>query len=280
MMDLTTLLAKAHPDALLKYAAAVSDGVVPDDNDLPTPLADEHVTDVEVDGVIATPDTDVPVAAPASKQLKIHRSNYFSHPDANAIVLDLALLQKYGPEWLEWEIETVQYRVKHDFAQSISSLNLHKLQAVRSLHLVSTYWQEWHVFTWVTMALNAVPPDFSVMQVPTVAQAMISVDMAKRINQSVEFSQEINDFLEQVQMFDGIFVPIEPLTFVTMDDVEGYPVNIEEIKSLWPAVRASGKPPTADTVTAEQLRRMLDVHQSLEASRAELRDQLSLVLYA
>lgn len=220
---------------------------------------------------------DTSIGAPAVPTPKVTAYNYFSHPDAHPIVLDLALLRRYGPEWLEWETETINWRVAHDFKQTISELNAHKIQAAKTLHLVGSYWQEWHIFCWVTMAFTGIPPDFHIMQVPTVAQAMVSVDIANRIRQDVPFSQEINDYLEQIHMHDGIFCPQEPLTFVTMDDVEEYIVDCAEVQSAWPSVRARGTPPTEETVTAEQLRRMLDVHDILEESRADLRRQLSLV---
>ena len=34
--------------------------------------------------------------------------NLFQHPDAHPFVLDLALLRKYGPEWMQWEPDTLE----------------------------------------------------------------------------------------------------------------------------------------------------------------------------
>jgi hypothetical protein len=261
---------------LTKTGADVVDGVAPEDND--TVIEDDDdVTDVEVEEEQDTPLPDVNVASEDDKTRRVQVSNFFSHPDSHPIILDLLLLQKYGPEWFDWEHETLELRVQHDFGQAVSELNMHKIQAAKTLHFIDTYWKEWHVFCWVTMAFNGLYPDFEVMQVPTVAQAMVSVDIANRIRQDVPFSQELNDFLEQVQMHDGIFVPIEPLTFVTMDDVDDYVVDVEEVKNRWPDVRTSGRAPKGDTVTDEQLRRMLDVREILEESRQELKEQLRLV---
>ena len=261
---------------LLKSAAEVIDGVAPEDND--TLLQDDDdITDVEIEEEPDLPSEDEQVAAPTEPSVKVQPSNLFNHPDTHPLILDLILLQKYGPEWFEWEPEVVALRVSHDFGQVISELNTHKIEAAKTLHFIDTYWKEWHVFVWVTMAFNGVYPDFEVMQVPTVAQAMVSVDIASRIRQDVPFSQELNDFLEQVHMHDGIFVPQEPLTFVTMDDTEDYVVDTEEVEKRWPDVRASGKDPEGADVTDEQLRRMLDVKAILEESRQDLREQLKLV---
>lgn len=224
-------------------------------------------------------DDEESVAAPDDDDGPVTSQNFFQHPDTHPVLLDLVLLRKYGPEWMEWEVETLDLRISSDFKVSISDLNMHKVQAMKTLHFIDTYWEEWHVFCWVTMALNGVPPDFKVMQVPTVAQCMVSVDVANRVRQDVPFSLEINDYIEQVHMHDGIFVPIEPLEWVTMDDVEDYPVDIEEIRKRWPEVRKDGKQLQSTTVENEQLNRMLDVREYLEESRAALRAQLPLVVH-
>ena len=78
-------------------------------------------------------------------------------------MLDLVLLQKYGPEWMTWEPETLRLRVAHDFGQEIGDMSMHKIHAMKTLHFVDTYWESWEVFCWVTMAFNGVPPDFNVM---------------------------------------------------------------------------------------------------------------------
>lgn len=234
----------------------------------------ERIETTEGDGAVSEGISAVGRASPVTAV------NLFQHPDAHPIMLDLVLLRKYGPEWMEWEPETLAWRIPQDFrTQDISDLNMHKVQAIKTLHFIDTFWNQWEVFVWCCMALNGVPPDFKVMQVPTVAQSMVAVDIANRVRQDVKFSEEINDFLEQVHMFDGVLCPIEPLEWVTMDEIEDYPVNCEEILAKWPEVRKSGKASTAETVTDEQLRRMLEVREYLEENRAELRAQLPLVIH-
>ena len=260
-----------------KLAAVVDDSDTTED-DADTDADSRDTTSRDEGGVTPTPDEDNEVVDVSSEPSTGATSrNLFQHPEVHPVVLDLVLLQKYGPEWMTWEPETLRLRVAHDFGQEIGDMSMHKIHAMKTLHFVDTYWESWEVFCWVTMAFNGVPPDFNVMQVPTVAQCAVSVDTANRVRSDVSFSLELNDYIEQVHMHDGTFVPIEPLEFVTMDDVEDYPVDIEEIETLWPVVRTSGKPPTADTVTSEQLRRMLGIREYVEEHRTRLKEQLSLV---
>lgn len=203
--------------------------------------------------------------------------NILHHPDAHPITLDIMYLRQYGPEWMLWEGETLQHLAPSDFHQTLSDMNLAKLQAVRTLHLVDTFWKQWEIFGWCTLALNGVPPDFQTMQAPLVSQAAIAVDIANRIRpDEVPWSEEIRHYLAAVFRHDSVYCPQPPLDFVTLD-VEGTPLDIPEISKRWPGVRASGHAPTGETVTDEQLRRMLLVDQHLEESRTHLRDQLHMV---
>jgi len=221
-----------------------------------------------------------PVAHLQDKPRKVTLINLFQHPDAHAFVLDMALLRQYGPEWMEWEPETLRLRIPHDFpTTAVSDLNMDKIQAAKALHYVNGFWLDWDIFLPCTMSFNGLYPDFHIMQVPTVAQCAVSVDMANRIRDDVVWSDEVKAYLDAVHRFDGILCPIHPLDFVEVN-TEGLPIDCEEINKLWPEVRRTGKAPTEESVTAEQLRRMLIVQGALEESRTQLQAQLPLLLNA
>jgi len=208
---------------------------------------------------------------------KVNLQNIFRHPDAHPIALDLLLLQKFGPEWMGWEPEAIELRIMADFkTPTVSEVNLAKILSVSTLHLVDTYWQRWEVFNWMTAAFNGVPPDFDILQVPTVAQVLVSVDVANRIRNDLEWSPEVKAFVISVYKHDGILMPLPPADFVSLE-AEDYPVDLMKVLQKWPEVRAFEKAPTEESPEAEQLRRLLLVHQYLEESRAHLRQQLFLV---
>jgi hypothetical protein len=231
---------------------------------------DEPTTEVET-GTAEEPDAKV--AAPGG----VTSSNLLRHPDAHPIALDLLLLRQYGPQWMLWEGETLQHIAPADFhGQVLSDLNLAKLQACRTLHLVDTYWQRWEVFGWCTIAMNGEFPDFDLLQVPTVAQVLVSVDAATRIREDVPFSDEIKGYIGSVYRHDDIFLALPPADFVTFDPQE-LPFDVGQLKSRWPDVRASRQAPTGETLVDEELRRLLVALDYLEASRTRLGDQLRLL---
>jgi len=205
----------------------------------------------------------------------VTRSNIWHHPDAHPIALDLALLNKYGADWLDWEPETLQHVIPQDFGTpSLSDLNIAKIQACATLHLVDTFWQRWEVFLWCTMAFNSEFPDFRAMQVPAVGQVLISCDIANRIRDEVEWTDEVKEYVAAVFHHDDIFLALPPADFahLTVPAV----INAGELAKRWTDVRFAGKAPTGDTILDEQLRRLLSVNDYLEESRTRLQKQLAL----
>jgi len=221
----------------------------------------------------------VPSQVERTSPLGVRKGNLFRHPEAHPLVLDMALLQRYGPDWLTWEADTIEYRIEEDERYEMSAINLSKLEAVRTMHMVDSFWEQWEVFVWCTMPMNGTFPDFDVMQVPTVFQCMNAVHTSTRIRTDVAWSSEVKEFLTQVHRHDEVLVPQNPLEFVELD-LEGYPVNVERIRSLWPTVMKEGKVLDDDTPESEQLQKMLELHSFLKDARAELRSQLEVVLNA
>jgi hypothetical protein len=213
--------------------------------------------------------TDVPAPPEA-----VTAKNLWRHPDAHPIALDLLLLRRYGHTWLEWEPETLQVLIPEDFATpSLSELNLAKLQACKTLHLVDTFWQQWEIFIACLMPFNSEFPDFEVMQVPTLAQVLVACDVAGRIRDDVAWSGEMKEYVKVVYQHDGIFLPLPPADFVTLEAPEE--IDQKELATRWNEVRSTGKAPTGDTHMDEQLRRLLTANGFLEESRARLQRQLS-----
>lgn len=221
-------------------------------------------------------------AAPANAETEkvadapaVTASNIWRHPDAHPIALDMFLLRRYGPEWLTWEPETLSVLVPEDFrTETLSELNLAKLQACKVLHLVDSFWQHWEVFLACAMPFNNLLPDFRVMQVPTAAQCLVAIDIATRIRDDMEWSEEVSLYIAKVFEHDGIFAPLQPADFITPEVPEV--IDIQNVLERWPSIRAGGKAPSGTSHEDEQLRRLRTVHTFLEESRARLNQQLHL----
>lgn len=203
-------------------------------------------------------------------------SNLLQHPHTHPIALDMLYLRKYGPEWLRWEPETIILRSRAE-KQEISRLNMHKLMACKALHMVDTYWRQWEVFLWCTSAFNGVPPDFDVMQVPTVAQVLLSVSTANRIRKDVEWSEELRAYLSVVFTHDGVFCPPPPCDFVEVKGSD-YGVDCAKVAAEYLAFREKGTEPSTPII-AEQVRKRAILHDILQADATALAVQLRMVEY-
>lgn len=218
-----------------------------------------------------------PALKKMSQMTGVNAGNILRHPDAHPIALDMLLLRQYGPEWLTWEGETLQQLAPNDFhGQVLSDLNLAKIQACRTLHLVDTYWERWEVFGWCTAAFNGEYPDFDTMQVPSVAQVLVSVDIANRIRDDLAWADEVQAYIGAVFQHDGVFVALPPADFISIAPIDP-PLDINAVMARWPEVRATARVPAGNLPVDEELRRLLTVHEYLEASRERLRYQLGIL---
>jgi len=212
-------------------------------------------------------------AAVSPPPASVAASNIWRHPDAHPIALDMALVKKYGSDWLGWEAETWRVRIPADFkTQAVSELTISKLQACRALHLVDSFWQRWEVFIACLMPFNGEFPDFRIMPVPTVAQCLVACDTAAYIRTDVLWSEEMKAYFASVYHHDGIYLPLAPLDFVHLE----VPASIDQndLARRWTAAQASGKVPAEDDVMSEQVRRLFVAKGYLDESRARLQQQV------
>lgn len=226
---------------------------------------------VGVESIAVEPEEAPPTAPPIS-------INIFNHPDSHPVVLGMALLKKYGSDWMLWEPEILEQTIPADFRTSaVSDLTMDKIQAIKTLHAGEEFWERWEVFNWCVQPFSGMYPDFDFVQAPSVGQMMVAVDIARRVRTGVEWSSEVKEFIRQSCRFAGVFCPPEPLDFLEVGTVHGA-VDCEKIAELWPDVRRLGRMPTEESILAEQLRRNLEAHLFLKESQARLMAQLDWVL--
>lgn len=212
-----------------------------------------------------------------TKTAGISREGIFRASDAHPLALDVLLIERYAADWLGWEIETLARRIREDYhTPTVADVNIEKIQACRALHLVDTYWKQWEVFLHCTTAFTGGVADFHHMAVPTVAECMISADIAQLIRKDVAWSPEVTAYLGVVHRYNSILCSQDPLSFVSVDHADSV-VNVADVERRWPAVLASGKPPAGGSIEDVQLQRMLDAHLELETSRRRLRSQLTVL---
>lgn len=146
---------------------------------------------------------------------RVTARNLFIHPEAHPVVLDIAMLKKFGPEYLGWLPEARELLIRRDIHPDASSRNISKIEAMVTLHLVDSFWQQWEVFCWTTMALNGVFPDFVNLQSPSSGQCAVAVEIANHVRTDVPWVQEVRDFIGACFRHDELYLLPPVLTFAT-----------------------------------------------------------------
>jgi hypothetical protein len=152
--------------------------------------------------------------APAAVQASLEPiTRFFSYHDAHPVALTMALMEKFGVDWFDWEPETLKQEILTTFrATSVSEHNWQKIQAVRTLTQTVGFWNEWHIFEKIIQALNNNIPRFDITQICTMAQLMAGVDIAEQIRQE-QYDEEIHRYIAACALDEGVVYLPPPLDF-------------------------------------------------------------------
>jgi hypothetical protein len=152
--------------------------------------------------------------APAPVQASLEPIiRFFSFHDAHPVALTLVLMEKFGPDWLEWEADTLKKEILVTFrATSVSEHNWQKIQAVRTLTATVGFWNEWPIFEKIIQALNNNIPRFDITQRCTLSQLMAGVDIANTIRREV-YGDEPTRYVAACALDEGVVYLPAPLDF-------------------------------------------------------------------
>jgi hypothetical protein len=125
----------------------------------------------------------------------------------------MVLLEKFGPQWFDWEADTLRTEIFATFnTSSISEHNWQKIQAIRTVMMTYGPWKEWQIFEKVIQSLNNNVPRFDIAQPCTVAQLLVGVDILNSLRRE-KFEDEIAGYVAACALEDGVFYLPPPLDF-------------------------------------------------------------------
>jgi hypothetical protein len=154
-----------------------------------------------------------PAAVRASEEPIIR---FFAYHDAHPLALSMALMEKFGHQWLIWESDTLKAEIVATFrATSVSEHNWNKIQAVRTILRSITFWTDWEVFEKVIQAFNNNVPRFDLMQRCSIAQLMAGVDIANQLREEI-FGREIVYYTAGCAVEEGVMYLPSPLDYAAM----------------------------------------------------------------
>lgn len=176
------------------------------------PTAPSEGSSVERELSKKEPDFSVPISF----------RNLFEHHEVHPVVLDLAMLRAFGPEWLEWVPETIWHEVTRVFKpSSISELAKAKVQCIQTIRVSEKPWNSWPVFEKVVQVLNGNLPDWEVMQAPSLEHLYAGVDILDQIEKK-EFSDEVKAYMAAAVLHEDVFFVPPPLDIIQPEVAQPY----------------------------------------------------------
>lgn len=188
----------------LKKVAAPPDA--PDTVDLQEPIPGP----VQVD----TPDVEGTIVGEAEPKDRVTRQNLFRNSATHPLVLYTFLLDKYGPIWITWRPDSLWIVIERDFKTNLASITKEKINAIKTLMMVDSFWRDWEVFEKVTQALNNNTVRFDIIQPPTLGQMWNAVTIARGARPDVtEFEPEVAGYVAAAAQEEGVEYLPPPLDF-------------------------------------------------------------------
>ena len=117
----------------------------------------------------------------------------FGWHDAHPITLFFVLLKRFGTDFLTWDPAALRAEIVESFqATGIAATNWQKIEAVRTVLLVTSPWTEWEVFEKVIQALNNNQVDPGIVQKCSLSRLMAGVDMMNQLDSNPSIPDNLN----------------------------------------------------------------------------------------
>lgn len=213
-----------------------------------------------------------PVQPLPTSSLKFSKDTMFTYEYTHPVVLDLLCMKHFGHEWLSWIAETIIQEIKKTFNQEISRVNFSKLMAVKTLHIVDTYWEEWEVFEKINVALNGVPVSVGIVQGLDTINLMNGIEIANTVRKET-FNEEIARFTAACLIHDDIHYAPPPLDFAQ----KFIPFTFELEKNRFEQLSKEPFPFIKETPEDVQAAKLIMANDYRVLKIKELKDQLGLV---
>lgn len=128
---------------------------------------------------------------------------------AHPVPTEVLLLDAFGPEYWDWEIETLRVELQQTFRASPPQANMDCIQALRTIHISNAWTHDWMLFEKLVAALNNQPVSFLQGQKPSLGQLMAAVDAIDAIR-PVDFGMDVRLYAAAVIRDDGAY-PVPPI---------------------------------------------------------------------
>lgn len=158
-------------------------------------------------------------------EVKVERQDsFFENPHTHPLVMDLLLLRRYGPEWMLWDSEVLELRIRQDFKiPDVPDIVVDKLEAIKTVHMTDSCWVDWSVFCAVGQALTDSPVQFDTLWAPTPQELAGTVHLLNQFRNDVSWTdpraEELRAYMGVALIHGGLLCPVDPLLFLDLTEM-------------------------------------------------------------
>ncbi len=144
------------------------------------------------------------------------------------------IIGKYDQAWFDWEPETLWITIQKDFKTILGELARNKINAVKTILMNDSFWEEWEIFEKIVGTFNDHVPNFLLVEVPSPAQMAWAVREANYLNPGNSFSDEVSSYVRAVCKEAGLVYFPEDLQFAQSKPLGKLGADV---KSAWEMIR-------------------------------------------
>lgn len=146
-------------------------------------------------------------------ELVTQYAKIFGRQDTHPLVVDLALYELFGPEWLAWDPDSVFLALERRLANPISQAARNRVYALGVVHANHAYWQDWRAFEVCNWALSGKQVDLVQATPLTTTVMLYGVRTSRWLDDKPRFSDEVQAYAAAVLLEDQFSLAPDELGF-------------------------------------------------------------------
>ena len=170
---------------------------------------------------------------PKVKENVVNFNTVLNDERSSAKSVYIFLNKEFGPDWWEWEIETLDHMLWLKFSVALEENNRDKVLAIRHLCRNDQPFFDWFEFNQLCLSFSGCIADFEMLKKPSPGMIISAVKTMNIIRPEREsnFGNDVVKYICISLMDDGIYVP--PLSIAGIIGMAFSELVSKETRPLW-----------------------------------------------
>jgi hypothetical protein len=191
-------------------------------------------------------------------------SQLLSRKNIHPLVLDAALLEALGHEWMGWDSDSTAMALERKYHTPTSRANLRKLDALGVLHSNHAFWENWRAFEACCWALSGKEIGLAQVTPLTSMPLVYGVRTARWIDTVPVYSDEVQAYITAVFLEEQFSLVPPDVKFVQARVFEKRPDLMDRADKVKAAI-VSGTQGSLEDVGEDPVKVEVTRHQVLNS---------------